>query len=136
MDIKGLAQQKVQVSNTGSGLLYVRLISEGTPARGDEQDEQNNLALSVRYTDSKGAPVDVTRLEQGTEFIAEVTVAHTGVRTNYENLALSQVFPSGWEINNLRLTDDEGLSQSSAYNYQDIRDDRVYTFFDLTPSQT
>ena len=67
--------------------------------------------------------------------MAEVTVTHAGLRTQYENLALSQVFPSGWEISNLRLTDDEGLSQASSYNYQDIRDDRVYTYFDLSPNQ-
>ncbi len=135
VEIKDLKTQSVRISNTGPGLLYLRLITEGTPAQGADTDEQNNLALSVRYTDVKGSAVDVTRLEQGSEFVAEVTVFHTGVRTTYENLALNQVFPSGWEINNLRLTDDEGLSQSGAYNYQDIRDDRVYTFFNLSPSQ-
>lgn len=127
--------QNIQLTNTGAGLVYVRLITEGTPARGDEEDGQNNLALNVRYTDVKGNALDVTRLEQGTEFMAEVTVTHAGMRTQYENLALSQVFPSGWEISNLRLTDDEGLSQASSYNYQDIRDDRVYTYFDLSPNQ-
>jgi uncharacterized protein YfaS (alpha-2-macroglobulin family) len=133
--ISGTKSQNIQLTNSGSGLLYVRLITEGTPARGDEEDGQNNLALNIRYTDVKGKEIDVSRLEQGTEFVAEATVTHTGVRTYYENMALSQVFPSGWEINNLRLTDDEGLSQSGAYNYQDIRDDRVYTYFDLSPNQ-
>jgi alpha-2-macroglobulin len=133
--ISGTKSQSIQVSNSGQGLLYVRLINEGTPARGNEEDEESNLALTVRYTDPKGMNVDVTRMEQGTEFIAEVTVAHTGMRSYYENIALSQVFPSGWEINNLRLTDDQGLAQSGKYNYQDIRDDRVYTYFDLSPNQ-
>ena len=53
------------------------------------------------------------------------------MRSWYDNLALSQVFPSGWEINNLRLTDDQSLINSAGYNYQDIRDDRVYTYFGL-----
>jgi uncharacterized protein YfaS (alpha-2-macroglobulin family) len=111
------------------------LITEGTPARGNEEDGQNNLAINIRYTDMKGSDVDVSRMQQGTEFMAEVTVIHTGLRTTYENLALSQVFPSGWEINNLRLTGDEALAASASYNYQDIRDDRVYTYFHLTPNQ-
>ena len=46
-------------------------------------------------------------------------------------MALSQVFPSGWEINNLRLTDDENLKRVDRGDYQDIRDDRVYTYFRL-----
>jgi uncharacterized protein YfaS (alpha-2-macroglobulin family) len=63
--------------------------------------------------------------------MAEVTVQHSGIRSSYENLALSQIFPSGWEINNLRLNDDESFSKQSAFDYQDIRDDRVYTYFNL-----
>ncbi|HLT72337.1 MAG TPA: hypothetical protein VKZ75_06775, partial [Cyclobacteriaceae bacterium] len=53
-----------------------------------------------------------------------------------ENLALSQVFPSGWEISNLRLEDAGQFLTSDPYTYQDIRDDRVYTHFDLTKGAT
>lgn len=131
----GAKSQNIQLTNTSPGLVYVRLITQGTPARGNEDDVQSNLGLYVRYTDVKGNDLNAARLEQGSEFVAEVTVTHTGLRSRYENLALSQVFPSGWEINNLRLTDDES-PKSNAYNYQDIRDDRVYTYFDLSPNQT
>ena len=68
----------------------------------------------ARDTDADGNPIDVAKLEQGTEFIAEVTVVHPGMRSWYENLALSQVFPSGWEINNLRLTGDEEFTTSGS----------------------
>jgi uncharacterized protein YfaS (alpha-2-macroglobulin family) len=54
------------------------------------------------------------------------------VRNDYQNLALSQVFPSGWEINNLRLNNDEALVKTNRGDYQDIRDDRVYTYFRLS----
>ena len=57
------------------------------------------------------------------------------MRSGYENLALSQVFPSGWEINNLRLEEAEQFLKSSDFNYQDIRDDRVFTYFNLSPNQ-
>ena len=45
------------------------------------------------------------------------------------NLALTVIYPSGWEIHNERLfsTREEGVS----FNYQDIRDDRVMTYFSL-----
>lgn len=133
--ITGLQKRNLKIQNESSGMLYSRIITEGTPARGQEEDAESNLKLFVRYTDSEGQELDVTRLEQGTEFIAEVTVTHPGVRGYYENLALAQVFPSGWEINNLRLQGDEAFASSSAFTYQDIRDDRVYTFFNLSAQE-
>lgn len=129
--INGTSKQSVQVENESGAMLFARIISTGTPARGNEVDEQQNLSLSVRYTTTEGADIDPATLEQGTEFIAEVSVFHNGIKNNYENLALAQVFPSGWEINNLRLQEAQQTVKSSAFTYQDIRDDRVYTYFNL-----
>ena len=105
------------------------MVSTGTPARGQEQERENNLSLSVTYTDVKGNTIDPASLSQGTEFLANVTVKNPGIRGEYQNLALTQIFPSGWEINNLRLTDDENTLKADRGDYQDIRDDRVYTYF-------
>jgi len=41
---------------------------------------------------------DPTKLEQGTDFIAEVTVINPGSLVKYDNMALTQIFPSGWEF--------------------------------------
>jgi len=49
---------------------------------------------------------------------------------DYTNLVLTQIFPSGWEIRNERLNFDQS-SEGSGARYQDIRDDRVHTYFDL-----
>ena len=48
------------------------------------------------------------------------------------NLALTQIFPSGWEIENNRIGEAEQTTDAVPFTYQDVRDDRVYTFFDLT----
>ena len=133
--ISGMKKESIKIVSETDAMLFTRVILEGTPARGDEEDASSNLALSVRYTDTDGTSIDPTSLEQGTEFIAEVTVVHTGLRSYYENLALSQVFPSGWEINNLRLEGTEEFIKSDAFNYQDIRDDRVFTYFRLSPNE-
>ncbi len=133
--IAGAKKEAIQVVNESGGILFARVISEGTPARGQEEDEQSNLTLTVRYTDSDGNEIDPAQVQQGTEFLAEVNVQHTGRRSAYENLALAQVFPSGWEINNLRLQEAEESVKSSSFSYQDIRDDRVYTYFDLNPNE-
>ena len=45
-------------------------------------------------------------------------------------MALTQIFPSGWEIVNTRFTDFGDTVESQA-RYTDIRDDRVNFYFDL-----
>ena len=136
LPIEGVKSGNLKVVSASKGALFVRVISEGVPARGQEEEESKNLSLSVAYADSKGNTIDVDRLEQGTEFMATVTVSNPGMRGTYKNLALSQIFPSGWEINNLRLTGDEGARlMGDVPTYQDIRDDRVYSYFDLGASQ-
>ena len=79
--------------------------------------------------------MDPSKLEQGTEFIATVTVTNPGLRGQYKNMALNHIFPSGWEINNLRLDSAEDRLKADVPTYQDIRDDRVYTYFDLAAGQ-
>ncbi len=126
---------KMKVESNSAGPLFARMIRVGTPSRGAEEDAENNVSLQVNYTDMAGQPLDVSRLTQGTEFMAEVSVRHHGVRSSYENLALTQVFPSGWEITNLRLNDDQSMLKTDAFDYQDIRDDRVYTYFGLRQNE-
>ncbi len=136
LPMEGAKGGTLQVVSESKGVLFVRVIMEGVPARGQEEDEDKNLSLSISYTDAKGNPMEVDRLEQGAEFVATVTVFNPGIRGIYKNMALNQIFPSGWEINNLRLTgDDTARSTGDIPTYQDIRDDRVYTYFDLSNNQ-
>ena len=125
----------LQFTNSGAGSLYVNVILSGTPAHGMEENEESNLKMVIAYSDTKGNTINPTQLEQGQEFIASVTVSNPGLRGVYKNLALNHIFPSGWEINNLRLDDAEDSLLGDIPTYQDIRDDRVYTYFDLAPNQ-
>lgn len=135
LPVDGVKSTALKVVSASNGTLFVRVISEGTPARGAEEDGANNLSIDVTYTTTEGAPLDPSELAQGKEFIATVKVKNPGYRGTYQNLALNQIFPSGWEINNLRLDEAEERLVSDKPNYQDIRDDRVYTYFNLAPNQ-
>lgn len=122
-------------TNQSKGALFVRLLSEGIPARGQEESAQSNLNMIVAYTDTDGNTIDPSQLEQGQELVATVTLTNPGLKGVYKNLALKQIFPSGWEINNLRLEGTEEKLNGDKPTYQDIRDDRVYTHFDLDANQ-
>ncbi len=122
---------KITVNNRGEGVIFVRLTMEGIPKAGNETSARNKLNLSVRYTDMGGNPMDVTRLIQGTDFLAHVTITNPFGVFIYKDMALSQIFPSGWEIHNTRMDDFTSVHAADQPSYQDIRDDRVYTYFDL-----
>jgi uncharacterized protein YfaS (alpha-2-macroglobulin family) len=129
-------KKKVSIANTGQGVLYVRLVCTGIPVAGEEHPSSNGLAMDVRYETMDGYAIDPGSLTQGTDFQAVVTVQNTGTRGDYQELALTQVFPSGWEVRNSRLEGTESAQANSPYQYQDIRDDRVLTYFDLSSRQT
>ncbi|KAA9041505.1 hypothetical protein FW778_05655 [Ginsengibacter hankyongi] len=133
---KGAAN--ITVTNKGSNTLYVQIISEGQPLTGENLQVHNNpaiLGLNVTYLTRDLKPIDVTKMMQGADFIAKVTVRNPGRRGYYERMALTQIFPSGWEILNTRTQDVESAFKSSPFDYQDIRDDRVYTYFNITENE-
>ncbi len=136
IDVKPGKKGVIQVANKGKNILFARLILTGIPATGDTTSAENNLRISVVYKSMKGEMIKFQSLEQGTSFLAEVIVSNPGIRGKYRQLALSQVFPSGWEIINARNSDlAQATTTASAFDYQDVRDDRVNTFFDLNPAQ-
>jgi len=94
------------------------------------------LGMTVSYISQNGNPIDISELTQGTDFIARVIVKNTGKRGAYTQMALSQIFPSGWEIINTRMLEGEAALKSSFMDYQDVRDDRVYTYFNLNENET
>lgn len=122
----------VSVRNNGKVKLYARLAVSGRPLEGEEPEMASGISLAVRYTDLKGNPIEPAQIRQGADMVAEVTVMRRKedkLDFDYNELALSQVFPSGWEIINSRMSYASG--GGSPAEYQDIRDDRVYTYFDL-----
>lgn len=127
------------ITNNGNNVLFVRLVLQGQPAAGQNNFLPNNtdlLEMTVNYKTLKGLALDPANLKQGTDFYAEVTVKNTGKQGYYEQMALTQIFPSGWEIINTRLNDNESMLASSPFTYRDIRDDRVFTYFNLRENET
>lgn len=135
LQVDGVKSNRLTLNSKSTGTLFVNVVSQGTPARGADEEAESNLHLTVSYADAEGNPVDPSELEQGKEFVATLSVLNPGQRGGYKNLALTAIFPSGWEISNLRLDDvPDGLAGDKP-DYQDIRDDRVNTFFDLSAGQ-
>lgn len=125
------SDSQMTIKNTGNGMLYAKLVVEGIPVTGDQTASSSNMSIKVQYTDMAGNVIRPDRLEQGTDFLAQVTVTNPGTRGNLKEMTLNQIFPSGWEIHNTRMENFTSAIASSSYTYQDIRDDRVYTYYNL-----
>lgn len=128
-----------QLNNTGNQKLYVRVIKEGQiPVGKDLPATGNNyMDLEVKYTDVSGEAIDPQRIVQGTDFIVEIMVRNTGNIGTYENIAMTQIVAPGWEIINTRMAGlDAGKAENSIVNYQDIRDDRILSYYHLRQQET
>jgi uncharacterized protein YfaS (alpha-2-macroglobulin family) len=126
---------KVLVKNNGSNKLYLRLIQKGQPSSGLDIKtfvDPQIMEMRIGYFTMSGKPIDPSSLKQGTDFVAQVNIKNPGRRGRYDNLALTQVFPSGWEILNSRMLNNDEVFKSSPSDYRDIRDDRVNTYFSLS----
>ncbi|WP_299550758.1 MG2 domain-containing protein [Seonamhaeicola sp.] len=121
---------KMSFTNKNNNVVYVRILNSGKLPLGQETTEQRGLSISYSYKDLQGNRVDVSELKQGQDFIATVEVSNLK-NSPVKDVALTQLFPSGWNIVNTRFTD-FGNTTSSQARYTDIRDDRVNFYFDLS----
>ena len=128
------ASGDITVKNQGKGALNVDFITRTQLVNDTLPAISNNLRLDVKYTDMNGATIAIDDIRQGTDFMAVITVGNISGTTGYSNLALTHIIPSGWEIYNERFITPEATPTRN-YTYQDIRDDRVLTYFDLQRSE-
>lgn len=119
------------VENSSKGVLFVTRTAIGVPLAGDDVKEESGLQMRVVYTNARGRTIDPANLQQGEDLKVRVYVRNLNPTDGLQELALSQIFPSGWEIRNTRLFEGAAAGAGSTARYQDIRDDRVYTYFDL-----
>ena len=94
--------------------------------------------------------MDVSKLTQGSDVMVDIEVRNA-TRLNIDNIALTQIVPSGWEIHNGRLFDEEEEkgertapnrymeyrnAREARADHVDIRDDRVLQYFNLGSGNT
>lgn len=154
LPVDGVELGQLAFTNTGKTPFTPKVIVQRVPGVGTETAAAQGLSLKVEYLDSNDKPFVPLLLKPKTDLTVQVTVTNTSNR-RYEQLVLNQYFPTGWEIQNARLTgqvdtanQDDGNRRRSYYDddyygrndpvfdYQDIRDDRVFTFFSLRGGQS
>jgi len=145
------AGRLLTLRNTSAQPLFATVAVRGIPAVQQEDASAQGLALQIHYSNHAGEPLDVARLKQGEDIVADIEVRNTSTIA-IDNIALTQIVPAGWEIHNERLggSDTPGVRDGAASNpfdgtraattaridYLDIRDDRVLRYFGLRPGES
>ena len=124
----------ITVKNQESNTVYVSIVNSGILPVGEEKTVQNNLAATMVFKGRNGSILDPSTITQGTDFVAEVTITNT-TSNRLKDMALTEIFPSGWEIVNTRFTDFGSFAQNQV-TYTDLRDDRANFYFDMKRNET
>lgn len=146
----------VNVKNTSDRTLFATMVVRGIPKAGDDEASASGLSLDVDYRNSDGSAVDLAKLRQGQDVVADVSVKNTTPH-RLDNIALTQMVPAGYEIHNERMdgaetagkrsgeprragffffTDGSASATSGIVEHLDIRDDRVLRYFALKPGES
>jgi len=127
------AGRTLAVTNVGTSPLFISVYRRGVPPAGVEAPSAEGLTIDVQYRDMRMNAVSLDKVGQGVDLVAEVRVTNRTPR-RLENLVLTHLTAAGFQIKNPRFAGEGGLAAS--VDYQDIRDDRVFTYFGLGENET
>jgi uncharacterized protein YfaS (alpha-2-macroglobulin family) len=141
IDLSSFGSQEVSV-NALNGTIFAELQTRGLPLEDNIRTEYKGLALERTLFNQSGERITASQIKQGEAFWL-VLGTRSLAASRLENLALSSILPSGFEISNERLNeyDRPGWLNNmrpslSKPDYMDIRDDRINWFFSLYPNET
>jgi len=124
----------VSIKNNNNNTIYVRVLNSGVLPIGEEKEIQKNLTAVISYTNKIGSSINFNAIDQGTEIRAQITIRNNSTEL-INNVALTQIVPSGFEIMNSRYTDFGSETENKA-DYIDIRDDRTNFYFSLNTNES
>lgn len=128
-----LGAGKPEITSSGKGMLYYYWQSEGVSASGSYKEEDSYIKVRRRFFDRFGRPVSNNQFKQNDLVIVQVSLEkkYSG---DIENIAISDILPAGFEVENTRTGDIPGMDwikDQSVPVAMDLRDDRVNLFVNM-----
>ncbi len=125
--------KNIVMTMKGQGRAYYSVVTEGIRKDGKIKVEDKELQIRREFFNRSGAPVDLNSVKQNSLVIVKLSLRSS---VDYlENVAITDLLPAGFEIENPRITDNTQynfIKDPSTPSYMDIRDDRIniYASFD------
>ncbi len=131
---------KIQLdSNSKLEKVFATMNWSGIPLNPKNEIKQKGVFVDVAWYSEDKKVINPTELKQGTIFYGFFKVENKD-RHAIDEIALNQILPSGWEIENMRLVDEEQMKFKDEIlkqeDFVDIRDDRIMWFFDMHGNST
>jgi uncharacterized protein YfaS (alpha-2-macroglobulin family) len=131
----GRDSTQITIENKGKNPIYVNIGYKGINTGIEPALASSNLEYKVVYKDKVGNIIDITQVKKQTELVAHFTIVNKSRNRSIYNLALNYMVPSGWEIINNRIGFEGDIGLKNIDNF-DVRDDRIYYFFNLSAGAT
>jgi uncharacterized protein YfaS (alpha-2-macroglobulin family) len=128
--ISNLTGSSATVTVSGQGNLFYYLETEGIPASGKVREEDNVLKVRRAFQSRTGSPVNPENIRQNDLIVVSVTISTTD-NSSIENVAITDILPAGFEIENSRLNVERETNivvVKAVPDFVDIRDDRISFF--------
>jgi len=130
----------IDVSVSGTGMLYYHWNAEGIPADGETPEHDNLLSVRRRLLDRDGEPIEGRPLKQGEVVIVEISIESSirhlpaQQRSRYEriqNVVINDLLPGCLEIENPKIATSDartGDTGNLSPERVEMRDDRLLLF--------
>jgi uncharacterized protein YfaS (alpha-2-macroglobulin family) len=123
------APVKTLLKNEGKGALFVRLTATGMPIAESGISQAQGIEMDITYPGLG----KVDTVELGQDITMVVRLSNISGR-ELKELALTLPIPAGWELTTTRM-DGSDPAKEAGLKYMDIRDDRVYAYFDMVANE-
>lgn len=135
---KDWAGKDVSIEIKGTGMCYYYWRADGISSKLTIDEYDHDLMVRRRYLDEHGNAINYTTFKQGEPLIAEITIKP--LTESLDNVAIVDLLPAGFEIENPRLQSRKGIDwiDKDAYTplYIDIRDDRMILYGNFQHGRT
>ncbi len=131
----GINNKSVTVKTSSGGSLFYFWELEGISAKGTYHAEDKFMEVRKTFLDRYGRPINGNTFAQNDLIVVKITVQSLDYNSDIENVAITDMLPAGFEIENSRVGASPELSwikDNTDPDYLDIRDDRINFFATVT----
>lgn len=135
---KELEGNKIELKATGNGATYYYVETEGIKLNEKVENVDKNMRIRRTYLNRTGNPV--SEFNQGDLIVCRIDI--DGGNYSTDNIAITDMVPAAFEIDNPRLNPSADLSwinsRGSRFTpqYMDIRDDRIILYTNVRGGQS
>jgi len=132
LDLKNWIDRKLAINVKGNGGFYYFSELNGITSDGSFHEEDSYLRVRRTFLDREGHEITARSFRQNDLVVIRISLETQG-NARIDNVAITDMLPAGFEIENTRLTEMPALKwikDEDEPDYRDIRDDRINLFTD------